>query len=509
VSSAKPKDDGSFQDDIDRANEILRDLEVDSVAVDDSIQEFAKGFPLNTEISDEEREILDEIGRSERELDQLELQLRAAEDSIGTLKQRNTKFQALLRVCDALEELEALDAQDLFWGTYDADEQHARIVRAKQRIESHDRDIERAEEHRQSIVDRMQSQNLELDSLDTYLRDAMEHEERRRAEWVIEGDARDLAYREQVMPWARGEEEDQRFRLSIAATLLLCLLLGALMPMIDLPVTLRDKLNKLPERVADVIRRELPEPPAPEPVVQEETPPEEEPDPEVAEDLVDEVAEVPEDVVVEAEVEQPGSREKVKTKGILAFRDNFAKSALERPNANLGSEARFSNAGENAVGRPERSMVTTSAPGSSGGINLSDISRSVGGGGEGIEGVAITRVASAIGTGDGPDRPLASGLSAGRTDEEIQIVFDRYKAALYRLYNRELRRDPTLRGQIVLRLTIEPDGSVSLCEVQQSDMDAPSLSQQVVDRVKAFDFGAKEDIVAITIIYPIDFLPAG
>ena len=63
---------------------------------------------------------------------------------------------------------------------------------------------------------------------------------------------------------------------------------------------------------------------------------------------------------------------------------------------------------------------------------------------------------------EGPDRPLAAGVSAGRTDEEIQIVFDRYKAALYRLYNRELRRDPTLQGQMVLRLTIEPDGSVSV-----------------------------------------------
>jgi hypothetical protein len=34
------------------------------------------------------------------------------------------------------------------------------------------------------------------------------------------------------------------------------------------------------------------------------------------------------------------------------------------------------------------------------------------------------------------------------------------------------------------------------------------LAQQVIDRVRAFDFGAKEDIVAVTIIYPIDFLPA-
>jgi hypothetical protein len=99
-------------------------------------------------------------------------------------------------------------------------------------------------------------------------------------------------------------------------------------------------------------------------------------------------------------------------------------------------------------------------------------------------------------------------MSAGRTDEEIQIVFDRYKAALYRLYNRELRNNPTLRGQIVLKLTIEPDGSVSFCVLQSSDMESAVLSQQVVERVSTFDFGAKEDIVAVTIIYPIDFLPA-
>ena len=117
-------------------------------------------------------------------------------------------------------------------------------------------------------------------------------------------------------------------------------------------------------------------------------------------------------------------------------------------------------------------------------------------------------LASSIGGAEGPNRPLSAGAFAGRTDEEIQIVFDRYKAALYRLYNRELRRDPTLRGQMVLRLTIEPDGTVSMCEVLSSDMNAPALSEQVVGRIRNFDFGAKDGIVAMTIIYPIDFLPA-
>jgi hypothetical protein len=61
---------------------------------------------------------------------------------------------------------------------------------------------------------------------------------------------------------------------------------------------------------------------------------------------------------------------------------------------------------------------------------------------------------------------------------------------------------------MVLRFTIQPDGSVSMCELKSSDMNAPQLASQVVGRVKTFDFGAKDGIPAITILYPIDFLPA-
>jgi hypothetical protein len=153
--------------------------------------------------------------------------------------------------------------------------------------------------------------------------------------------------------------------------------------------------------------------------------------------------------------------------------------------------------------------VSTAAAGSNAGVNLASFSRDVGGGnGKDLEGVAVARATSSIGGTGGTDRPLSGGPGSARTDEEIQIVFDRHKAALYRLYNRELRRDPTLQGQMILRLTIEPDGSVSFCGLQSTDMKAPQLSAQVVERVKTFDFGAKEGVPALTIVYPIDFLPA-
>jgi hypothetical protein len=72
-------------------------------------------------------------------------------------------------------------------------------------------------------------------------------------------------------------------------------------------------------------------------------------------------------------------------------------------------------------------------------------------------------------------RPVSSGPGPARTDEEIQIVFDKYKATLYRMYNTELRKNPTLRGKIILRITIEPGGEISACTVQSNDLGSPEL----------------------------------
>jgi hypothetical protein len=211
-------------------------------------------------------------------------------------------------------------------------------------------------------------------------------------------------------------------------------------------------------------------------------------------------------------------QQKVGRAGILAFKEQFASLATDQVAPRLGADARYGAADD--VGRSSsHSVLTTNTPGSSGGINLASLNRSVGGGGGGgggaigrggAGGVSIGRATSPISAiGGGADRPKArGGPGLARTDEEIQIVFDRYKASFYRLYNRELRNNPTLKGQMVLRLTIEPDGSVSMCVLQKSDMDAPDLATQVVERVKSINFGQKEGVQAVTIVYPIDFLPA-
>jgi hypothetical protein len=467
-----------------------------------------EGNAVSADLSQQEQELLGKVETSERALGDLQRNLQQVDSELGKLAQRNHQYEILSTVCRALEELQQLGAEQLFWGSAPVAESQANhLQHARRQIDAFGAEVARVESRRQSIVDEIGDQNDTLQWLHYDLLAAMEEEEWKRNEWVIERDADALPPRNQIMPWARGGEEDERSRRSVAATVLASVILALLVSVIDIPIQERTTVLEVPERVAKLVRAEKKLPPPK--VIEEPILTEEAPEPELVE--VQPPEQLPEEVVtpVVAEAQQPNTREQVKSKGILAFRESFAARANLRTDTQLGSQARVSNAGRSEVGRPERSMVTTSAAGSSGGINLSDISRNVGGGGgQGIGGVAVGQVASSIGGGEGVGRPLSGGASAGRTDEEIQIVFDRYKAALYRLYNRELRKNPTLRGQLTLRLTIQPDGSVSMCELQASNMDAPFLAQQVVDRVRAFDFGAKEGIVAMTIIYPIDFLPA-
>jgi len=468
-------------------------------------------------LSNLEQSVREQVGRSESALDSLEADLQSIDVELLALAQDHDKYQKLEQICASLEELDELDAGHLFWDNVSNERRAAHLDHARSQIGKYHEATVEVENRRDALVEDIEQRNVELDCLHYDLQDIVEQQEDDRYQWLVEREDSDEPKHQhiQIMPWARGCEEDRRFRRSLASSLAASLAIALMISTIAIPFREQAEELELPERMARLVREERRLPPPPPPVQEQEIPDEEIPEPEPEPELVEELPSEPLPVSADEPqvAQEPDTREQVKSKGILAFSNSFANRAQLRPSAQLGSDASVNDAGAEMTGRPERMMVTTSAPGSSGGINLADYSRdfggSGGGGGDGIAGVQVSRVASSIGGGDGPNRPLAGGAAAGRTDEEIQIVFDRYKAALYRLYNRELRRDPTLRGQLVLRLTIEPDGLVSMCELHSSTMDAPALAGQVVDRVRTFDFGAKEDIVAVTIIYPIDFLPAG
>ena len=59
--------------------------------------------------------------------------------------------------------------------------------------------------------------------------------------------------------------------------------------------------------------------------------------------------------------------------GILAFREKLASFKEARVSDRIGLQPAVASADETAAGRPERSMLTSNAPGSSGGINLPEM----------------------------------------------------------------------------------------------------------------------------------------
>lgn len=451
----------------------------------DSVQEAAQ---------QEELALNSRLSQVHEKLDGLVQNLRSVEDELEALSEERQRHDALQKVCGGLVELHALGGSELFWGEHASEDQthtHLRLVQGRQ--EAFEKHLGEIQDRRELVLEEIEREQVDAEFIEDDLFEVREREELRKREWVIEREVDEFPFRLSVMPWARGNEEDKRFRKALAVALLLSLLLGVVFPLIKIPIAEIWEPTEVPTRLAKLIQEARPLPPPPAPV-QEEVRPEEA------------ASEAPEKLAKES---TPAKKKAAAPKGILAFRKKFSGLSQSMPAARLGAQARIRKAGTAASGRPQRSLVTSQLPGASGGIDVGSLSRDVGGGGEGIAGVEIARATSAIGTvGGGSDRPLSDGPGPARTDEEIQIVFDRHKAALYRLYNRELRRDPTLRGQMVLRMRIEPDGGVSLCEVQSTAISAPNLSTQVVARVKTFDFGPKEGVSAITILYPIDFLPA-
>ncbi len=451
---------------------------------------------MNTDVSEEQQQINQRIEAAQLRIEELENELRQVDIALEELLAAREKYSLLGEISDRLDKLNKLNGGSLVWGkdcSEDAAVEHVRKLHSQ--VINYDEKVSQAQKKREEIKDNIQSVIAQISILNEEILMLHERAEERKHEFDIEREMTVVPYHAMVMPWTVQGEDEKRFRKIFLITLFISLLLGYLIPLWEIPLPERPEVIEVPERLAKLIVKKPPPPPPPK--VAQELPKEDSKKKKPRKD-------VPKPKTEKAKV----ARAKAERSGLMAFKDNFADLMDDSAEQKLGAKARISNKGIKAR-KTTRSLVASELGGSSSGINTASLSRNVGGSGKGLEGVGFSRVESAIGSDFfGEDRPLSDGPGPSRTDEEIQIVFDRYKAALYRIYNRELRKNPTLQGKVVLRLTIEPDGKVSACKLETSDMKAPELEAKIVDRVKKFNFGAKEDVPPVTILYPIDFLPA-
>jgi periplasmic protein TonB len=298
-------------------------------------------------------------------------------------------------------------------------------------------------------------------------------------------------YRLYDLPWSPTEEVERRFRKVVRNAFIIFAIFAILIPL--LPVRERDlaKAPDIPDRIVKlVLEKKLPPPPPP-PKIEEKKP---EPEKKVEQP--------------KPPPPKPDARERAQNAGLLKLQDQLADL---RDNAILDKAAQTKNLtgkiGEET--RSERSLITSKVGTSSGGINTASLSRGYGGGAGSLSGHTTTQVSSATLAAQGTnkvERGAGSG-KASRSEEEIAMVFDRNKGAIYALYTRALRDKPDLQGKLVLELTIGADGSVLKCAVVSSELNDPELERKLVARVKLFQFEAK-DVGTITVTKPIDFFPA-
>ncbi len=309
-----------------------------------------------------------------------------------------------------------------------------------------------------------------------------------------------------LLPWSVSSEDQRRFRGILVGMLVFTMVLGITIPLLPVFKAAAQQEVQLPPRIAKLIfekRTEPKPPPKPEPVKKAEPKADKKaskkplPKKKVPPKVAKKPAPKPKVDVVEQ------ARKKASSAGLLAMSDALA-DLRDQSVDELQGGKRLSNSGTKA-NRTERSLLSSRVGSASKGINTAALSRDTGS--TQLAGRTATQVKSSIDALSPNRKSQGNRRSASRSIEEIQIVFDKNKSAIYSMYNRALRKDSTLQGKLVLQLTIAPSGKVTGIELVSSELGDPALERKLVQRIKMINFGAKA-VGSVTLTYPIDFLPA-
>jgi TonB family protein len=301
----------------------------------------------------------------------------------------------------------------------------------------------------------------------------------------------------QNLPW-NDSREDRNFRWLVIVMLLLFISAGLVLNAIKLPEAVQKNLVDVSPRLARLIleKQKVKPPPKPEaPLPQKEVQKKKEPP-------------KPE---IKKEVKKESAREVAKKSGLIALKDElddlreaFAlDEALSLPQQTGGNqEVKVASSSD---------LLSAGAQRSSGGIKTDTLNRNLKT--SELAQRQTTSVQSKIETGNeklatSSTRPQASAAASGkRSADEIERVFQKNKGGIFNIYNRALRKNPSLVGKVVVQLTIAPNGEVTRVDILSSELGDKALERKLALKIKRFKF-SPADVAEITVTYPIDFLPS-
>ncbi|MEA2093255.1 MAG: AgmX/PglI C-terminal domain-containing protein [Pseudomonadota bacterium] len=322
-----------------------------------------------------------------------------------------------------------------------------------------------------------------------------------------------------TLPWMGPQADDHRFRRILAQVLVICFVIGGIIPVIQVPLVERETAVDLPPRLVRIIEDRIVPVMPPSAADQAATQrPVTAPRPESSQPVVKKPLTVPlpEPQKIPDTKPQPvkarplaTSRQKAAQAGLLAMSDALVELRSIAPKiTTTGSGSAAAVSGLPAeMQKPSvlAADITRGSAGIDGGVAHQSVLGATGlpakGGGSGqaiIRGSGIPPV-----TGGSP----AHQRGRVRSEEEIQEVLDRNKSAMYTIYNRALRQDATLQGKLVMNITIAPSGRVTRCTIIDSELNAASLEEQLIRLIERIDFGNKPGVPVITTKVPIEFFP--
>jgi protein TonB len=309
------------------------------------------------------------------------------------------------------------------------------------------------------------------------------------------------------LPWTYIREESERLKRFLVIALVIAVILGIAMPFMPLKKLDRQKAEELPPRLAQlVLEKKKPKPPPPKKVEKKKEKKKVEKKKKKEKPKKKEVKKKPKKPKKTEAQRVAEARKKAASSGLLQFADELADLREAAVDKALKKTAKLSK-GQAKSSDFKRNVLTSGVTSGSGGIDTSRLSSGVGR--SNLAGRKTTKVEDEmekLAMAKRVEQEKRTNRKPARTYEEVSLVFDKNKGAIYALYNRALRRDPTLEGKVVLELTIAPSGRVTHIRIVSSELKNPVLEEKLMTRIKLFNFGVKK-VEELIVTYPIDFLP--
>lgn len=438
---------------------------------------------------------LDDARQRRKEVD---FALKYARRQLDEIQRQDSSIAALSRILEDIHRLEQKDSVQLLWGESCTDsEAEQKRLRLEVSLRDYDTRVSTTQHRIRTLLDERSRLDKAIGTLTEQQEQLSDLLNRIADDVTLQHELKQTFSSQIVLPWSNRHGDAMRQRTIMVTAMVVALLLTVILPRWEVPEPERVETIEIPERLATLIVKKPPPPPPPEPPKPEEGEEQAEAEPEA------EPAPEPE--------EKSEARKTVEKAGLLAFKQDFSQIMDASADIKLGSQAKIVTQGAPQRRQPAtRSMVTSNVQFSEPGAAAASISRKdVIGDENKLKKVEFTHIENPqVAALDSRQMANNTPSATRRSDEEIQVVFDRYKDALYRIYNRELRKNSLLKGKLVLQLTIEPDGKVSNCKVESSELNSEELEKKIIARVKRFNFGTKKGAKSLTILYPIDFLPA-